>query len=274
MRKNKRKTFLHHSFLPGCLPFYLAGLVVILGIKYFYSKAHSNDLEWILSPTAWWAGILSGLRFERAPGMGYVNHEARFIIAASCSGIQFMIVTIATLIFSFVHRMGNGLQRLCWSLCSLLFSCFFTVLVNGLRITAAIYLPLFLKATPISPGWLTPDQLHTIIGVVSYFTALLLLYQAAGILLRPITDKGMEKNTKKEKHPAQSFYPAPLFWYFFITLGIPFLNKAYQNNPGSFGEYAILTAAVSIGILLLFGRGTLLFSRLPTLKAERNLKGG
>lgn len=99
MNIRKAANFIRENFL-----FYLIGFLIILGMKYFYSKAGSDDLKWILAPTARWVEILSGIPFEYEPGAGYANHDLRMLIAPSCSGVQFMTVTIAMLIFSFVHK--------------------------------------------------------------------------------------------------------------------------------------------------------------------------
>ena len=83
---------------------YLMGFSLILGMKYLYSKADCESLLWILGPTARWVELLSGIPFVYEPGFGYANHGLRFLIAPSCSGVQFMIITAAMLIFSFSHR--------------------------------------------------------------------------------------------------------------------------------------------------------------------------
>lgn len=98
--KNNAKAILRQNGI-----FYLTGMLIILGIKLFYSKASIPDLKWILAPTSLWVRILSGIPFDYEPGSGYVSHSFRFIIAPSCSGVQFMLIAAATLLYSFVHRM-------------------------------------------------------------------------------------------------------------------------------------------------------------------------
>ena len=90
------------------LIFYAAGFVVLSCLKLFYSRAGSDELRWILAPTARWAGSLGGIPFAYEAQRGYVNHELRFIIAASCSGVQFMLVSMAALIYGCIHRMKTG----------------------------------------------------------------------------------------------------------------------------------------------------------------------
>ena len=59
------KKIIHQNFF-----FYAAGLLLILGMKYFYSNAESEHLIWILAPIAKWVELLSGIAFEYAPGAG------------------------------------------------------------------------------------------------------------------------------------------------------------------------------------------------------------
>lgn len=223
--------------------FYLIGFVIIFGIKYFYSKAGSNELEWILAPTAWWVRILSGIPFEREPSIGYISHQFRFIIAPSCSGVQFMIITIATLIYSYVHRMNTIRRGFGWVAFSLGTSYLLTIIVNGFRIVTAIHLPIYFYETNIHYEWMTPEKLHTLIGIIVYFTSLFIIYHVAGYISMRIA--GMEERTSGSMIP-------PMFWYFAIALGIPFLNRAYENNGRNFVEYAILMLTVCSVIMFLF----------------------
>lgn len=226
------------SFIVPYWFFYLIGFFIILGLKCFYRDADSNDLAWILTPTARWVGILSGIPFEYEPGIGYINHSFRFIIAPSCSGVQFMCISIATLIYSFVHRMKTKKKGFCWIAISLVLSYLFTVFINGFRIVISIYLPIYLRSSDMFNKWLTPERLHTMIGTAVYFTSLLILYRIAGYICRKITDI-----------PDRNTHGMPVFWYFFIVLGIPFLRKAYKNDNGRFAEYAILITGICLTIL-------------------------
>lgn len=225
---------------------------MILSMKYFYSIAGSDDLVWILAPTAYWTGLLSGIPFAREAA-GYVNHSLHFIIAPSCSGVQFMLITFATLVFSFLHRRKTKKSCFLWMLLCLGISYLFTVFVNGIRIVLSIYLPIYLaRFLPAAGGrntgadWLTPGRLHTMIGITVYFVSLLTIYR--------LTDAYSGKK-------AQIYNPRfllPAFWYFSITLGLPFLNRAYQTNGKSFTEYALLVVFICMIILCFFRLGGVL----------------
>ncbi len=226
------------------LVFYAVGFVVLSCLKLFYSRAGSDELRWILAPTARWAGSLGGLSFVYEAGQGYVNHELRFIIASSCSGVQFMLASMAALIYGCIHRMKTGRKKAVWLAGSMAFSYLFTVFVNGIRIVLAIYLPLRLERILAGGGWLTAQRLHTLIGIVVYFMALLLVYQAADFAAGLIAGE-VRRQRRRIK------WAVPVFWYFAIVLGIPFLNGALGKNRDGFGEYAALVTTVTMGIILL-----------------------
>lgn len=239
--------------------FYLIGLAAVFGIKYFYRKAGSDDLQWILTPTAWWVRILSGIPFEYEPHIGYINHHYRFIIAASCSGVQFMTITIATLIYSFVHRMRTMRRGFFWIILSFAISYFFTIFVNGFRIIVSIYLPIYLQGRDIYNGWMTPERLHTIIGTAVYFTSLFTIYHIAGYAAKRIAGRLEEKSDPiSPKCSSRSFVQilrkciTPMFWYFAIALGIPLINRAYKSDYEKFAEYAMLMTVICLAIIVLF----------------------
>ncbi len=126
------KTFRH--FLRTWGTVYLTGFLLLSCIKVYYGKAGSDSLLWLLAPAAWWTKALSGLSFEYVPQIGYVNHSCQFIIAASCSGAQFMILSAAMLIFSFTHWMNTRRQGFLWLGVSLGGSYLYTIFINGIRI--------------------------------------------------------------------------------------------------------------------------------------------
>lgn len=224
------------AFIRNNWPFYLTGFMAVLGLKCFYSQATVSELNWILAPTVWWVRTLSGISFLYEPYEGYVSHTYQFVIAPSCSGMQFMIITLATLIFSFVHRMDTKKKKLCWMAGSLLASYIMTILVNTIRIILSIYLPLYLEKKSLSGGFLTPERLHTLIGAFVYFTSLFLLYHLIGFIIH---------------RPFIRCLP-PVFFYLALVLGVPFLNRAYRNNQEQFTEYAMLIISVCLAVLALF----------------------
>lgn len=224
--------------------------LILFGLKLFYRQADCSALEWILAPTARWVSILTGISFEPLPGAGYVNHSLRFLIAPSCSGVRFLIITFATLSFSFLPHMGSIKKELLWIAASLGIAYPFTIFVNGIRISLSIELPVLLSqsgqevyAAGMSAGLfttlLTPERLHTAIGITVYFTSLFLIYRITAVLLQVPSASRFCR-----------IFP-PLFWYLALTLGIPLLRRAYRSDVPAFLEYALLLLAICSLILLL-----------------------
>ena len=87
-------------------------------------------------------------------------------------------------------------------------------------------------------GWLTPDRLHTLIGTVTYFSFLCVIYLAACWL------RGRSENC--------SGLLAPVFWYLLIVLALPFIKRMYHKEWEGFGQYAALIVSVcgSVYVLL------------------------
>lgn len=230
---------------------YLATLAALFFLKLFYRNADSTDLKWLLAPTAWWVRVLSGISFENIPHIGYVNHDLRFIIARSCSGFQFMLITAAALIFSFLHRIVPEKKissGLIFMLGGFGISYLLTILVNGLRIIVSIELPMLLGEWGVwEPGGVRDSLLHTLIGTVVYFSSLLIIYQLADKVTLRIsrtahcrTDAGFVPGLLR-----------PACWYFFFVLGIPLLNRASRSESGQFRDYAALVSFVCAVILML-----------------------
>ena len=253
--------------------FYLIALIILAGLKLFYKADGSDDLKWLLSPTAWWVSALSGIAFENVPGVGYVSHSLRFIIARSCSGFQFMIITAAALIFSFFHRAMSARRASCgklrrladglgWIVVGFSVSFILTIMVNGLRILLSIRLPLFLEQSPffrernIPGGWLTPDRLHTLIGVGVYFTSLLAICRLMHALTLKLFRSPVQEQTSfgRKAGLLQDFLRLlqPVFWYFFFVLGIPVLSRPWRNESGAFADYTALVLSVCGAALALF----------------------
>lgn len=226
------KTTIKENFI-----YYLTGFLILFALKLFYSRADCDMLKWILAPTARWVSILSHIPFWYEPGMGYVNYGLKFVIASSCSGVSFMIITIATLIFSFVHRFATPQKKAGWIIGSIGFSYLYTVFINGLRIILAVYIPLYLEKINFYSRCLTAARLHTLIGTAVYFTALLTIYNITGHLFQ---------RTSAWK------YLSPVFWYFFMVLGIPLLNRAYSKDSVKFTDYAVLITITCTAIALFF----------------------
>lgn len=226
-----------------------AAAIVSLVMNYFCRTNDSDVLRWILTPTTWWVSVLGGFSFEYLPHQGYVNHYHRFLIAPSCSGSRFMLIVFLMLVcslpFSHYPEEKGGEGKVCSTQCgklarealwfglSMFIAYVSTIFVNGIRITESIFLPVFLDNMHLMDGWLNGDRLHTLIGTVTYFVFLCMIYPAA-LRIQGCAAKG-RRNGK---------VLVPAFWYLLIVLALPFVKRLYHNEWDGFGQYAAVIVCV------------------------------
>ncbi len=164
----------------------LASLVgplgVVWGLKAAHGGADAARFEWLLRPTAWLVSALTGARFERTPGEGYLSRADSYVLAPSCAGLNFLLAAFLTLAFLFTWRrpLPVALPRL---LASLLGAWALTVVVNTVRITLALALhhrPALAARLPLGA-----DDAHRWLGVLVYAGALFALH--AALSRRPVS---------------------------------------------------------------------------------------
>lgn len=231
--------------------FYLLALLIALGLKYHYSRAPSDGLVWILGPTAGVVEYMSGIRFEKEDGSGFVSRRHQIIIAPACAGVNFLIIAFSMTVFSGLHRFRAFGPKTFWLVISAAGAYFLTIAVNAVRIVTSIYM----VTADIHTQWLTPGQLHRIEGIFIYFFALCLFYRALENTLRLCTP-GPAQTRKKWIQQDSDFIGkfhsvvVPLFWYLLVSLGIPLLNSAYHKNGSRFVEHGLVTLAVCMVVFL------------------------
>ena len=247
---------------------FLLVLIVAAGLKVQYSRAGSDDLQWILGPTAAAVQTISGIAFHRETGTGYVNPGRRLIIAPSCAGVNFMIIAFAMSAFCGLAAMEKGRRKAFWIAGTLALAYLTAILVNAVRITAAIHL----YEADIYHGALTPEQVHRAGGVGIYFAALYLLHTVLERVLarfRPGTRKaaGIRRQNRGGRIACGRGL-APLFWYLSVTLGIPVIRMAWRDSEPRFLDHLVIVCLVCAAVLV-FIRGLRLCFRL----AGANMRG-
>jgi len=230
------------SFLKRNLPAYISAIAIVVAVKLIYDGASSCDLDWILAPTARWAGLLCGVKFAYSPDAGYINHDIKFIIAPVCSGVRFMIIAFCAVFFSYVHRAPVHSAAFMWLGGSFTASYLTTVFVNGVRIALSVQL----MNADLGGGWLTHERLHLIIGVLIYFISLLLIYLAAGRVSASLFAKPASTAPAITKPSSISI---AVFWYLAVVVGVPMINNIIRNGGGNFLEYSVIVTATCLAAL-------------------------
>jgi exosortase K len=227
--------------------FYILGLLAALSLKYHYSTAGAEDLAWMLAPVAHLVGLVGGITFEWEQSAGFVNYSHAVIIAPACAGINFLIICFCSLYFSFVSRLARPAAKCAWLGASLAFSYLVALCTNTIRILISIYL----YETPIYGGWITPERVHRLAGILIYIFALVAIFLAAEGLMRHMTRTGQIPLNMKKRRTDQVTAPCltltrPLTWYMLITLCVPLLNGAFRGNGVEFMEHSLLVASATL----------------------------
>jgi len=218
---------------------YVLGLLAILSLKLFYSRAGPDALGFILAPTARLAGALSGTAFEREDGAGWVSHAERVVLGKACAGVNFMIIAMAALYFPFVGRLEGAVRRGGWLGASAALAWLAAIGANSVRIVAAMSL----WRMAIYTGPVTPDRVHRAAGTLVYCLTVVVVYLAAARLF-----------DRHGPEPAPSAL-VPLGWYAALALGVPIAHRVWRDGPPGLAEHVVLVAAVCLvlltGVLLL-----------------------
>lgn len=234
--------YLNRYIKPDVIIYYLLVFTVALGLKFHYSRANSDDLRWILAPTAGLCQLITSIEFEHETGSGYISRAHRIIIAPACAGVNFMIAAFVLAAYAPGRRDRGARVQLVGLIQGLGLAYLATVLVNALRIVIAIYL----IKTDFEYDWLTPERIHRLEGIVVYFTSLLVFYG--------LVHKMAARRSNGEAHRRRWMHGwAPYLTYSAIVLGIPLLKLAWRDNPQRFTEHLITVAGVSLLLSLVLG---------------------
>jgi exosortase K len=228
-------------------------IIIAIGLKYFYSQASTENLNWILAPTVEMVELISGITFDNEVHTGFISKTHRFIIAKSCAGINFLIIVFCMLIFSRIQQvrlMGMG-AKILFVIKSGITAYFLTIMANAVRIIVAIYLFEAEFYSASDSGWFAWERLHRIEGTAIYFFFLCLLY--FGIVRRFNKNRfHYHGEIKNGKSLWLSTGKTPLFWYLLVTLLVPLIRRSLKGNLTGFFEHSIVVIIISMTILLLF----------------------
>lgn len=224
---------------PRSLPWVSWGTAMLAayGLKLHYSRASAEDLAWILVPTARAVGWLRGETLTLSPGAGWAAPDGSYVIAPSCAGVNFMILVLTVSVLGFAHRLRSPGSRLSWWLASLCGAYVLTIVVNTLRILAAVELYRL-----DLPAWLTPEAAHRLLGTVLYLGALWGLFG----VLDGLTAPGYAG--------ARSWLlPAVLVpgLYLGMTVVVPLVNGAGRHPGGQYAEHAMMVSLTTMAALAL-----------------------
>lgn len=219
-------------------------LVIAWSLKYHYSRSGSDDLVWILAPTAYLVQMTAGMNFDREINTGYVNHESGIIIAPSCSGVNFMIIAFCLSAYIGLGKIKSMPRQFMWILFSIAGAYIYTLIVNTFRINISIY---SIKAEFLQTRF-SRETVHLFEGVFVYFIFLLVYNH----LLNRIINRDLAEISRKPYMIIKGFL-LPLSFYLSFTLLVPVLNHGGFPPNKNFTEFSFFVLlGCTIVLLLLF----------------------
>ncbi|MGB7201656.1 MAG: exosortase K [Pyrinomonadaceae bacterium] len=211
-------------------------LLIAGGLKVFYSMASVNDLRWVLAPTCVFVEIVTGETFEFESYAGYMNADYSYLIASSCSGMNFLITAFLMLA---IVRLWK--REASWAMipATFLIAYLTTIVANTVRIAVAI------RLHRMSPDmiWVNPEQLHRFEGIFIYFGFLLLLF----VLSESLNENASSRFKDPFYMLRRSFLPLLIYWA--VTLGIPIANGAYMQGK-NFWEHSVFVLLTPLILIL------------------------
>jgi exosortase K len=189
-------------------------LLIAFALKYHYSIATVNELRWILEPTRLLVETVTLHTFRFEPFAGYLSDDRTFLIAASCAGVNFLIIAFLML------NAGRLLRerKLAWTHIgvSMAVAYLVTIVANTARIAVALQMQKY----DLRIGSFSEEEIHRLEGIVVYFGFLVVLFFVS------------EKIASRTRpHPSTLFRRSliPLAIYYAATLGVPLAGGAYRD---------------------------------------------
>ena len=221
----------------------IAQLSVVLlsaaALKVYYSTASADGLRWILTPTTILVEWVTGTSFEFESHAGYMSSDHSFLIAASCSGVNFLITAFLILSLGKLWKVRS--QSLGWSFIpvAMMIAYFTTIIANTVRISTALQMR-WMNPEAI---WVNPDQLHRFEGIFIYFGFLLLLF----IVSEKLSSDSASASNRTTDLLRRTFLP--LLVYYGTMLGIPLANGAYRQGT-DFWEHSVFVLITPLLLIL------------------------
>jgi exosortase K len=210
---------MHRKFEPYKVGFTGCALLAAYALKSHYSGATPDQLRWILWPTTLFVERMSGWSFEFEAGAGYISKAHFFLIAPSCSGVNFLMTSFLMLSLKWIWTFQSKKTQLLSLPLAAGIAFLTTLIANSVRISLAMAFQTF-----------NFEQIHRIEGIVIYFGFLLILFLLS------------------EKAPKVRQPWFPLLIYYGCALGIPLANGAFEQGF-PFWEHTLFVLIVPLLML-------------------------
>ena len=154
------------------IPYYSVAILLFVALKFGYTFADSNDLAFLLKPTAKLVELLTGSHAVYLEDRGYYYEIPNIMIEKSCSGFHFWILCFLVFSYLGLKYFQKPLHKILTLPTAMLLGYLLTVFSNTSRIFASIMVR---NSTII----FFPEKqylLHEIVGIITNLSFLILAY--------------------------------------------------------------------------------------------------
>jgi exosortase K len=238
-------------------------LACLAALQWHNRRAHSEELAWLLVPTARLVEAVTGIAFVREAGTGFVSPERRVLIVPACAGVRFLAVSFSLCVFLGFLWLRSARARWGWLPAAAAAAWTLTVLTNALRIALSIHL---YEMDIYAGGWFTPARVHRVAGVATYLASLGLFAAAVSWILARLSGNGPAgaspgspgRDRRSRLLPAAAV-AAPVLFYCAVVLVHPLLGGAARDREAAFVEHGgTVLGLCLLWLVLRAGAGRLL----------------
>lgn len=141
-------------------------LAAAFALKWWYRTATVEQMGFVLTPVTTLISLLSGSPSTFVAGQGHLFPELGVLIDRSCSGVNFLIITMAAFTFLWLRRVDGGCGRPFFVGFVIIGSWVLTVMANTGRILLMIHIQQF--------GFHLGPTVHEALGAFFFLASLLL----------------------------------------------------------------------------------------------------
>ncbi len=176
MLQKKRKKYLHfHHQTTPMKPktiYYLLTAIIFITLKFTYTVANSNHLNFLLKPTNKLIEFLTGSNSIYFIDKGYYYESLNIMIDKSCSGFNFLLLSFALFMYLIVKSSDKHLYNIIGFPIALAVAYLLTIFVNASRIFASIVI----QSHTDTIFYNQKHLIHEAIGITTNLTFLILAY--------------------------------------------------------------------------------------------------
>ena len=227
----------------------LFAVAATCALKLHYMMGDVVALNWILEPTAVLVQGLTGASYL-ATDRGYLfpnTQIGRLLIAPSCAGLNFVIVTFWVGLMGFARSLSTLRGRLVWVVMVAVSAVLAALVVNGFRIALSVHLGP--TAAEFGVSW---AQLHRMLGVLLELFTLSLSFLSVRRMFRR-RERTLPMRTNRGVGRFARSIALPVVCYLGVAVVLPLLNGAHQRA----GFFLHAATIVLLGGLLVGGAAIL-----------------